>query len=64
MQNGKAVHFIVAYQHGPTTNNFYFQTTSNDSALVTNGFSLAQKLLLMAIRKLVSILIRTPIKLV
>ncbi|MEI1679987.1 DUF4882 family protein [Acinetobacter baumannii] len=40
MQNGKAVHFIVAYQHGPTTNNFYIQTTSNDSALVTNGFSL------------------------
>lgn len=41
MQNGKAVNFIVAYQHGPTTNNFYIQTTSNDSALVSNGFNLA-----------------------
>lgn len=41
MQNGKAVNFIVAYQHGPTTNNFYIQTTSNDSALISNGFNLA-----------------------
>lgn len=41
MQNGKAVNFLVAYQHGPTTNNFYIQTTSNDSALVSNGFNLA-----------------------
>ena len=43
MQNGKAVNFIVAYQHGPTTNNFYIQTTSNDSALVSNGFNLASE---------------------
>ncbi len=41
MQNGKAVNFIVAYQHGPTANHFYFQTTSNDDALVSNGFKLA-----------------------
>lgn len=41
MQNGKAMNIIVAYQHGPTTNHFYFQTTSNDDALVSNGFKLA-----------------------
>ncbi len=41
MQNGKAVNIIVAYQHGPTTNHFYFQTTSNDNALVSTGFKLA-----------------------
>lgn len=40
MQNGKALNIIVAYQHGPTTNNFYIQTTSNDNTLVSNGFSL------------------------
>ncbi|HCA5259924.1 TPA: DUF4882 family protein [Acinetobacter baumannii] len=41
MQNGKAVNFIVAYQHGPTVNNFYIKTTSNDDALVSDLFNLA-----------------------
>ncbi|MDC4692567.1 DUF4882 family protein [Acinetobacter baumannii] len=41
MQNGKAVNFIVAYQHGPTVNNFYIKTTSNDSTVVSDLFNLA-----------------------